>query len=66
MVYLVSPCCGVEYSDYVDDEGYELFVCNHPKCGEQFSEPLEDYEYEARMRESRAEMMADERRDLGL
>ena len=66
MTYLVSPCCGYQYSDYVDDEGYESYVCDHPKCGEEFSEPLEDYEYDARMRESYLEMMADERRDLGL
>ena len=66
MAELVSPCCGAEYSDKVDDEGYELYTCDHPKCGEEFDEPLEDYEYIARMRESHAEMMADERRDLGL
>ena len=66
MAYLVSPCCGYDYSDHVDDEGYEVYICDHPKCGEEFDEPLEDYEYEARVRESHAEMMADERRDLGL
>ena len=66
MAYLVSPCCGYDYSDKVNEEGYEVYVCDHPKCGEEFDEPLEDYEYEARVRESHAEMMADERRDLGL
>lgn len=66
MAELVSPCCGHEYSDHINEEGYEVYICDHPKCGEEFDEPLEDYEYEARMRENHAEMMADERRDLGL
>ena len=62
MAELVSPCCGHEYSDHID----EVYICDHPECSETFSEPLEDYEYNERQRESYLEMLADERRDLGL
>tara|TARA_R100000655_G_C2908454_1_gene180121 strand:+ start:395 stop:592 length:198 start_codon:yes stop_codon:yes gene_type:complete len=65
MAYLVSPCCGDEYSEYIDDEGYEIYICENPRCKEEFSEPIEDYEYEARMQEDRADMEMDDRR-LGL
>tara|TARA_R100001594_G_C3946858_1_gene242053 strand:+ start:558 stop:749 length:192 start_codon:yes stop_codon:yes gene_type:complete len=63
MAYLVSPCCGAEYSDHCDDEGYECHQCSH--CKDFFSEPLEDYEYDSRIRESIAEDRMDEKR-LGL
>ena len=64
MAYLVSPCCGDEYSDQVDDEGYESHQCTN--CKDFFSEPLEDYEYNEQQKEAKAEAEADERRDLGL
>ena len=66
MAYLVSPCCGYDYSDYMDKEGHDVYKCDNNKCNEAFDEPIEDYEYDARMLEDRAEMEADERRDLGL
>jgi hypothetical protein len=66
MTYMVSPCCGAEYSDVQNKEGYDVYICDAHQCKEVFSEPIEDYEYDARMREDRAEMEADERRDLGL
>ena len=64
MAYLVSPCCGAEYSDHCDDEGYECHQCSH--CDEYFHEALEDYEFENQMRETVAEDRADELRDMGL
>ena len=65
MAELVSPCCGHEYSDHIDEEGYEVYICDHPKCGETFSEPLEDYEFNERVKEAYLEDLMDERR-LGL
>jgi len=49
MAYLVSPCCGYEYSETIDDEGYEVYICENPKCKEEFPEPLEDYEFTIRV-----------------
>ena len=65
MAYLVSPCCGHDYSDTLDDEGYEVYICDNPKCNQEFSEPIEDYEFAARMREAYLEDKMDEER-LGL
>tara|TARA_R110000824_G_scaffold253424_1_gene442365 strand:+ start:63 stop:260 length:198 start_codon:yes stop_codon:yes gene_type:complete len=65
MAYLVSPCCGDNYSDTVDEEGYEVYICDNPKCKEEFSEPLEDYEFEELGRESYKEDCMEEKR-LGL
>jgi hypothetical protein len=66
MAELVSPCCGGDYSDHIDDEGFEFYKCDEKNCNELFHEAIEDYEYNARMLEDKAEMEADERRDLGL
>jgi len=65
MAYLVSPCCGYEYSETIDDEGYEVYICENPKCKEEFPEPLEDYEFQERMREAYLEDRMDDAR-LGL
>tara|TARA_R100000908_G_C3710861_1_gene117546 strand:+ start:585 stop:782 length:198 start_codon:yes stop_codon:yes gene_type:complete len=65
MTYLVSPCCGYEYSETIDHEGYEVYICENPKCKEEFPEPLEDYEFQERMRESYLEDRMDDAR-LGL
>ena len=40
---LVSPCCGSEFTDYVDNENFGKYKCDY--CGEDFDEPTEDYEY---------------------
>ena len=65
MAQLVSPCCGdEEYTDTVDSQGYEAHECS--LCKDIFAEPIEDYEYDAQMRESIAEAHEDEKRDLGL
>mgnify|MGYP003140938397 CR=1 FL=1 len=65
MALLVSPCCGdQEYTDTIDEYENDVFMCSI--CNELFIEPIEDYEYDARMRESIAEARADEKRDLGL
>ena len=65
MAYLVSPCCGENYSDTIDEEGYEVYICGNSKCKEEFTEPIEDYEFEERMRESYLEDKMEESR-LGL
>ena len=65
MAYLVSPCCGENYSDTIDEEGYEVYICDNPKCNQEFSEPIEDYEFTSRMREAYLEDKMDEKR-LGL
>tara|TARA_R110000787_G_scaffold53593_4_gene125432 strand:+ start:606 stop:803 length:198 start_codon:yes stop_codon:yes gene_type:complete len=62
MAYLVSPCCGQDYSDSIDKEGYEVYTCDNPKCKEEFSEPIEDYEFEDLMREAYEEDRMEERR----
>ena len=62
MAELVSPCCGDEYSDHVDDEGNECHQCSH--CDEYFNEPTEDYEFDEMMKERIAEDRADEIRDM--
>ena len=62
---MVSPCCGENYSDKIDEEGYEVYVCDNPKCNEEFLEPIENYEFAARMREAYLEDKMDEAR-LGL
>ena len=64
MGYLVSPCCGAEYSDFQDEEGNDVYKCNSKNCNESFDEPLDEYEYNEQMREAKAEMEADERRDM--
>ena len=87
MSYLVSPCCGAEYTDYDGDiseccgatiihgicsdrdcrehaEPEEGYICE--KCDEFFTEPEEEFEVLARLKENYEEMMNDERRDLGL
>jgi len=63
MAELVSPCCGDDYSDELDHEGYDVYVCS--KCKDEFSEPLEDYEFNERVKEAYLEDLMDERR-LGL
>jgi len=65
MTELVSPCCGYKYSDTIDEDGYEVYICEHPKCKEEFSEPIEEYEFIARMREAYEEDRMEENR-LGL
>lgn len=65
MAELVSPCCGGDYSDHVDDEGYSIYICDNHKCEEEFSEPIEDYEYRQRRLDDIAENRMDEER-LGL
>ena len=65
MAELVSPCCGAEYSDTIDEEGYEIYICDNPKCKEEFYEPIEEYEFTARMREAYEEDRMEEKR-LGL
>jgi hypothetical protein len=64
MAELVSPCCGAEYSDMVDSQGYEAHECS--SCKDIFAEPIEDYEYDEAQKEAKAEAEADERRDMGL
>ena len=65
MAELVSPCCGAEYSDMQDEEGYDIYICDNHNCKEEFSEPIEDYEYKQRCLDDIAEDRMDEQR-LGL
>ncbi len=65
MAELVSPCCGGDYSDHVDDEGYDIYICDNHNCKEAFNEPIEDYEYRQRRLDDIAEDRMDEER-LGL
>lgn len=65
MAELVSPCCGGDYSDHIDDEGYDIYICDNHNCKEEFSEPIEDYEYRQRRLDDIAEDRMDEER-LGL
>ena len=62
MTYMVSPCCGRNYSESLDSEGYDIYICDNPRCNQEFSEPIEDYEYEARIREAYLEDRMDERK----
>jgi len=64
MAEMLSPCCGAEFTDGTDEEGYEVYECND--CKELFYNPIEDYEYGEQMKESIAEDRADEARDMGL
>ena len=66
MAELVSPCCGYEYSEQKDEDGYDIYLCEFPKCKEIFTEPLKDYEFDEQMKERIAEDKADEARDMGL
>ena len=64
MAQMVSPCCGdEEYTDIVNDDGYEAHTCS--MCKEVFPEPIVNYEYDERMKESIAEDRMDEARDMG-
>jgi len=65
MAELVSPCCGYEYSDFQDDEGYDVYLCENNKCQQTFTEPIEDYEFDEKMKEAYLEDKMEERR-LGL
>ena len=65
MAHLVSPCCGQDYSDFVNEEGYNVYTCDNPKCTEEFPEPIEDYEFEELRREAYEEDRMEEKR-LGL
>ena len=55
--------CNIHLWD--DEEGYNIYICDNPKCKEEFSEPLEDYEFEEKMKEAYLEDKMEERR-LGL
>ena len=57
---VVSPCCGDEYEDTVDDEGYEVFTCH--SCDHTFDEPISEWEFNERMKENWADMKMDEER----
>ena len=65
MAYLVSPCCGDEYTEALSmiRGQTESYICS--KCNEHFSDPIEDYEYSEQMKEARDEDRADEARDMG-
>ena len=58
MAELVSPCCGAEYTDMVDSQGYEAHECS--SCKDIFAEPTEDYEYKSRTYDSFLEDRMDE------
>ena len=60
---LLSPCCGSHYTDGFDEDSLEVYICD--SCKEQFDEPIEDYEFKSRMRDSYLEDIMDDRR-LGL
>jgi len=60
---LISPCCGSEFTDYINNENFGQYKCDH--CGEDFDEPTEDYEYHQQMLDDIAEARADEARDMG-
>ena len=66
-VELVSKCCGSHWVYSIDTElgidAPEDYVCN--SC-QDFCDLQNDYDYNALMRDERAEMEADERRDLGI
>ena len=62
MAYLVSPCCGAEYSDHCDDDMNEYYQCE--QCDEYFHEPLKDYEFENQMKEIVEEDRMDELREM--
>ena len=62
MTEMLSPCCGTEYTDSTNEEGYEVYECNN--CKEPFYEPIEDYEYSELMKERIEEDKADEARDM--
>ena len=66
MAELVSPCCGGDYSDHIDDEGFEFYKCDEKNCNELFHEPIEDYEYRQQRIDEIAEAQNDEYRDMGL
>ena len=63
MAYMVSPCCGTEYSDHCDDDINEYYQCE--QCKEPFIEPIKDYEFDEQRKESIAEDRMDEARDMG-
>jgi len=67
MAQMVCPHCGHdEYNEVtlkIDEDGYE---CKSKFCGEFFTEPIEDYEFNEAAREAKLEDEADERRDMGL
>ena len=62
---MVCPHCGHdEYNEVtmnVVKDGYE---CTSKFCGEFFTEPIEDYEFDEQMKERIAEDKADEARDM--
>ena len=62
MTHSVSPCCGQDYSDSVDKEGYSIYTCDNPKCKETFTEPLEEYEFGEQMKDAYLEDKMEERR----
>tara|TARA_R100000234_G_scaffold33125_1_gene19506 strand:+ start:1354 stop:1596 length:243 start_codon:yes stop_codon:yes gene_type:complete len=56
----VSPCCGDDYTDEVDEEGFEVFTCDN--CGDEFDEPIPQWEYDEQTRDYWAELRSDEER----
>ena len=68
MAQMVCPHCGhEEYNEvtpnsiFVDENIYE---CTSKFCGEVFTEPIEDYEFNEAAKEARDEDRADEARDM--
>tara|TARA_R110000765_G_scaffold274494_1_gene373025 strand:+ start:168 stop:398 length:231 start_codon:yes stop_codon:yes gene_type:complete len=59
----VSPCCGADYSDKIDKDGYDTYECDD--CNEEFSDFLDEREYNNQMEDSIAEDRSDEARDMG-
>jgi hypothetical protein len=66
-VEMVSRCHGASWVDSIDTElgidSPEDYVCNY--C-QDYCDIVEDYEYRQMRLDEKAEMEADERRDLGL
>ena len=56
----VSCCCGDSYTDSVDEEGYEILVCDH--CDSEFYETISQQEYNERKKDDWEEMRSDEER----
>ena len=61
-IEMVSKCCGYDYIDIEDEYGDAKVVCK--KC-EDICELQNDYDYDALMKDERAEADAEDRK-LGL
>ena len=61
MGYQVSSCCGADYDECGDEDRFNFNVC--VSCGQEFDDPIMNYDYSSLEKMDRDEMRDDEYRN---